>query len=409
MKSFMHVSVGASATTVVNWSTDFSTDVSRKPSRGFTLVELLVVVAIIGTLVGLLLPAVQVARESARRSSCVNNLKQLGIACHNYHDARGSLPFAGKGYAFCQTGAATFSDTSPSSALGGTAKTITTVQSGTTLNQNGMVFLLPYFDYADIFDKFDTSGAFCNRTVNSGGTGPGATTTLPAVTATTTNKNGVTNASLSARQIGVLFCPSDQSPNRTYGGGQFVSPEGSNSGTKAAKTNYDFVASYNDQKYFQYWRSQATPGGRYPFGEDSKTKFKDITDGTGKTFMMTEGTLDAANNGTSVATSYGASAWAFRTCFMVGLDPWSSGPGSRTFPTQGLNAWSYTISSVTTVIPGTKADFYNVASRHPGGVNFVFCDGSVRFVNQNIDVNTLEAGCRIGDGSKIGTEGFVEN
>ena len=60
---------------------------------GFTLVELLVVIAIIGTLVGLLLPAVQSARESARRSSCSSNLKQFGLAMHNYHDAKGSLPY----------------------------------------------------------------------------------------------------------------------------------------------------------------------------------------------------------------------------------------------------------------------------------------------------------------------------
>lgn len=96
-------------------------------SQGFTLVELLVVIAIIGTLVALLLPAVQAARESARRSQCLNNLKQIGLATHLYHDSKKKLPSSVRPYA------------------------------SNTIRAGAFVLMLPYLERSDLFDQYDFS------------------------------------------------------------------------------------------------------------------------------------------------------------------------------------------------------------------------------------------------------------
>ncbi|MCA9018497.1 MAG: DUF1559 domain-containing protein, partial [Planctomycetaceae bacterium] len=104
--------------------------------KGFTLIELLVVIAIIAILIALLLPAVQQAREAARRSTCKNNLKQLGLALHNYNETFNVLP-----YSVSHSG----------SCVGGSASTASTV----TLNHRGWLLLLPYLEQSALYNKFN--------------------------------------------------------------------------------------------------------------------------------------------------------------------------------------------------------------------------------------------------------------
>ena len=114
-------------------------------SSGFTLIELLVVIAIIGVLVALLLPAIQKAREAAARSQCTNNLKQMGIALHAYHDANKNFPSSGElGNSINPTN-------------GSSQKTTFAIHSTFTL-------LLPYLEHTDVYEKIDLTVPYLDAT-----------------------------------------------------------------------------------------------------------------------------------------------------------------------------------------------------------------------------------------------------
>src|SRR5690606_28625210 len=115
-------------------------DVLKHDRRsGFTLIELLVVIAIIAILIALLLPAVQQAREAARRTQCKNNLKQVGLALHNYHDVFGSFTYKSGG-----------TDRPPSSAP---------CNLGNARRRSGWVGLLPYIDQGPLYNQIESGGA----------------------------------------------------------------------------------------------------------------------------------------------------------------------------------------------------------------------------------------------------------
>src|SRR5262245_35680516 len=134
----------------------------RSPRRGFTLIELLVVIAIIGVLIALLLPAVQSAREAARRAQCVNNLKQLALASHNYHDTHSLLPPGHRTYT----------------------------------NGTFQVFILPYIEQNALFNAWNSDGRYWAVGQTSG---PGANTI---------HYGSVFNRTVTRSIVATLLCPS---------------------------------------------------------------------------------------------------------------------------------------------------------------------------------------------------------
>jgi prepilin-type N-terminal cleavage/methylation domain-containing protein/prepilin-type processing-associated H-X9-DG protein len=339
----------------------------RMPSgarRGLTLVEMLVVIAIIGVLVGLLLPAVQSARESSRRAQCGNNLKQLGIASHTYLAARGKFPPGGRSYGFTAS-----------------YPTRQGTPDGTIRNMNGMLLLLPAIDQIALFGRFDMDAAFGNSNPNSG-----RPLQLPDAVASG-------NAALTANVIPALNCPSDSAS-------RFMSSKSNsserpdlnkNSAITPAKTNYDFVSHHLEFRTFNFWRDHQKQHERYMFGENSTTAPKHVLDGLSKTFMMTERTLLSITNPDSSAN------WAYRGSQQVGLDPVGN-YCSAAVPVQGLNIW--TQASVTPKV-GIRGCWYRVASLHPGGCNFLFADGAVRFITEDVPVATLDSLSRMADGTAV--------
>jgi prepilin-type N-terminal cleavage/methylation domain-containing protein len=210
----------------------------RRAIRGFTLVELLVVIAIIGVLVALLLPAVQSAREAARRMHCQNNLRQLGIAAHNYHDVVGVFPSA-----------------------------------GTTSNEfSWMVHILPYIEQKNLYDQFN----FNKGTYTSGG-------------ALQTGKNG-----LALNRINAYLCPASPIKTLPQGGAHNIHAPELVNGQPPYTSHYYGVqgprgTGLGGTTYIV--SGNTTHGGFSTHGImqcDGKVRAAQVTDGTSNTFLFGE-------------------------------------------------------------------------------------------------------------------------
>lgn len=224
-----------------------------KTERGFTLIELLVVIAIIAVLIALLLPAVQAAREAARRAQCTNNLKQLGLALHNYEGVNSCLPAAAQGI-----------------------RDMPTTSSGyfigiCYMNFTGYHMMFPYLEQGNVF----------NATNFSAGTPHPA----GAWYGWSTNENTTTFQF----QGSMFLCPS----NRVQGefGYRFDYPA-NQTVDRAAVTDYLFNGGADTKATPPYYR----PAARGPVGFNTATRFSEITDGLSQTFLVGEAAGGSAAN-----------------------------------------------------------------------------------------------------------------
>jgi prepilin-type N-terminal cleavage/methylation domain-containing protein/prepilin-type processing-associated H-X9-DG protein len=321
--------------------------------RGFTLVELLVVIAIIGILIALLLPAVQAAREAARRSQCTNNLKQLGLALHNYHDTFQQFPPAGFDYGWASDANGNYEQDTPNKLY---------------KNHSSLTHLLPFIEQQAIYDRFDFTQASCTYMRNSSSPMAGD----PIASG---------NAALATTRIAAFFCPSDS--------GEVLSSTSTNyspaSGYRGIKTNYDFSVDNGNRAYFNYF-SRTNLNIRFMFGENSDTKFSSIIDGTSNTVAMAE-TLRTVADGH-------CPAWAYRGWVMTGIDL-GYGINVTSIPD------SYTWVSDRTDYKFRLRSWGTGGSLHPGGLNACLADGSVRFISETTPVAILQAISTIAGGETV--------
>ncbi|QDT24982.1 DUF1559 domain-containing protein [Gimesia panareensis] len=328
-----------------------------KKRHGFTLIELLVVIAIIAILIALLLPAVQQAREAARRSTCKNNLKQIGLALHNYHDAHKCFPYA---------------------ASHDSSITASTGKPAYALNHKGWLLVLPYIDQAPLYNKFNFSLAASSARLNGlsmpGGLAPGSA--------------GNTNDQVVSRIIPAFMCPSDDNDThyRSNSSSNYSIASGSTS-RYGAYTNYDFsVQRFSSTGY--NWQVQSRSSRRM-FGLEGCCRIRDVKDGTSNTVAVAE-TLRWTYNGVS-------QTWGYTKWVGMGVDLTYS---------RGINWWpccswdSPPFQRPTG--PGRLGDWSTVGSLHTGGAHVLMGDGAVRFISENIDATTRNRLAYISDGNPIG-------
>jgi prepilin-type N-terminal cleavage/methylation domain-containing protein len=321
----------------------------RTATSGFTLIELLVVIAIIAVLIALLLPAVQQAREAARRTQCKNNLKQLGLSMHNFHDTFNKFPVG------------EYNDDHG--------------QWGWTM------YILPYFDQAPLYTLMTNGAADSNcmwlpPNMGGGSNGtafPGGTNVDNLHNATTgfgrCDGNNLCGSATIAGGAGssilnALICPSDILPTKT-------------TVQNLAKTNY--LGNIGNTRLWGGTslggNAAANQNGMLLLSNSNDNtyvvKMGDVVDGTSNTLLI--GEITATNTATISANKHPAWIGGVAINNQGQFGGWGAANAGEVFRSADIN------------FPINGKNDFAFGSQHVGGAHFLLTDGSVRFVSQNLD------------------------
>ncbi len=369
----------------------------RRIRQGFTLIELLVVIAIIAVLISLLLPAVQSAREAARRAQCTNNLKQIGLALHNYHTANGTFP----------------------QGISVNIQSMNPVQYANWNSWSAQAEMLGYMEQQPLYNAANFSwGVFPTNLVNG-------------------LNNTVANTIINS-----YLCPSDPNSGSASGGDESIGGCTNNYaasfGTDTTGGNYSWGANNNQFNY------QGVGGCVGLFGWGVAYGIQHCTDGSSNTIAYAEwlvgdgkATSGSRYRGNAEANDGTSNTWSLnaltnlantQTALQQCGQKFTQEPASSAANISDYTGWRWSMGAIdfasfNTVAPpnfrtagcmsgGGNESWLNgawsvgAASNHPGGCNVLFADGSAKFIKSSINqVTWMSLGTRNG-GEVIGSDAY---